>query len=106
MINDADGSSKTTAETKRLIAAVNNPCKLKVTTATATYESYDPYTFASSISVEELYLFGEGRLKQAYKTFGAQAITLNNVTGVRFAVWAPNAERVSVVGSLTNGMDA
>jgi len=43
-----------------------------------------------------------GRLKQAYKTLGAQCITQDNIAGVRFAVWAPNAERVSVIGSFNN----
>jgi len=44
-------------------------------------------------------LFGEGKLKQAYKTLGAQTRSQQGVMGVRFAVWAPNAERVSVVGN-------
>ncbi|MDP3679097.1 MAG: 1,4-alpha-glucan branching enzyme, partial [Methylotenera sp.] len=86
-------SSKTPLET---------PCLLKVESATNSYETYDPYSFSSSLTQDELYLFGEGRLKQAYKTLGAQCITQDNVTGVRFAVWAPNAERVSVIGSFNN----
>jgi len=84
--------------------AIETPCMLKVEAGGSTYETFDPYTFKSSITQQELYLFGEGRLKQAYKTLGAQCITQDHVAGVRFAVWAPNAERVSVVGSF-NGWD-
>ncbi len=76
-----------------------SPCLLQITAGTQTYETHDPYTFNSSITQDELHLLGEGRLKLAYKTLGAQCITQNNVAGVRFAVWAPNAERVSVIGS-------
>lgn len=75
------------------------PCLLKIHTGMHEYQVYDPYSFGSSITQDELYLFGEGRLKQAYKTLGAQAMTQQAVTGVRFAVWAPNAERVSVIGN-------
>lgn len=78
---------------------LTTPCLLQITVGTQTYETHDPYTFSSSITQDELHLFGEGRLKLAYKTLGAQCITQNNVAGVRFAVWAPNAERVSIIGS-------
>lgn len=84
------------------LTALNRPCLLKIETGGSTYETYDPYTFASSLTQDELYLFGEGRLKQAYKTLGAQCMTHDNIAGVRFAVWAPNAERVSVTGSFNN----
>lgn len=82
--------------------ALQTPCLLKIAVGERSFETYDPYTFASSITQDEIYLFGEGRLKLAYKTLGAQFITQDNVAGVRFAVWAPNAERVSVTGSFNN----
>ena len=63
---------------------------------------FDPYCFGSTISAHDLHLFGEGNLQQAYRTFGAQAIQVLNIPGTRFAVWAPNAERVSVVGDFNN----
>jgi 1,4-alpha-glucan branching enzyme len=63
--------------------AIEMPCKLKVEAGDNTYETFDPYTFESSITQQELYLFGEGRLKQAYKTLGAQFITQDQVEGVR-----------------------
>ena len=61
-------------------------------------EVHDPYCFPNPISEHDLYLFGEGRFYQAYRMLGAQPMALQDVQGVNFAVWAPNAERVSVVG--------
>ncbi|KRG16452.1 1,4-alpha-glucan branching protein GlgB [Lederbergia galactosidilytica] len=46
----------------------------------------------------EQYLFHEGTLYESYKMLGAHIMTVNGVKGVRFAVWAPNALSVSVVG--------
>ncbi len=82
--------------------ALNSPYKLKICLndkAETTFEIYDSYSFHSSITADELYLFAEGRLLEAYRCLGANPITLNGVEGVRFATWAPNAERVSVVGN-------
>ena len=62
------------------------------------YETYDAYAFPLQISDHDLYLFNEGRLRQAFRTMGAHMVEVNSVAGVRFSVWAPNAERVSVVG--------
>jgi len=59
---------------------------------------HDPYAFVPALSGHDLYLFNEGRLRQAWRTLGAHSEQRNGVSGVRFAVWAPNAERVSVVG--------
>lgn len=78
---------------------VLTPVCLKVEYDGVISETYDPYSFGSSITQDELYLFGEGKLKEAYKTFGAQLTEQLGVKGVRFSVWAPNAERVSVVGN-------
>ncbi len=74
------------------------PCLLKIQQADAIYEQHDVYSFPPSLSNYDLYLFAGGHLKQAYKTFGAHAFQLLGINGVRFVVWAPNAERVSVVG--------
>ncbi|QOJ24875.1 MAG: 1,4-alpha-glucan branching protein GlgB [Gammaproteobacteria bacterium] len=62
------------------------------------YELFDPYAFAPQISDHDLYLFNEGRLWQAYRMLGAQSVSNAGTSGMRFAVWAPNAERVSVIG--------
>jgi 1,4-alpha-glucan branching enzyme len=50
------------------------------------------------ISDYDLYLFGEGNHTRIYDKLCAQVVTIDGRSGVHFAVWAPNAERVSVVG--------
>jgi len=62
----------------------------------------DPYAFGTCISDFDLYLMGEGRHRELATCLGAQLITIGDVPGVRFAVWAPNARRVSVVGNFNN----
>ena len=64
----------------------------------------DPYRFPSTLSGFDLHLLGEGTHYRVYEKLGAHAATLDGVAGVIFAVWAPNARRVSVVGDL-NGWD-
>ncbi len=61
-------------------------------------ETEDPYRFPPAISDFDLHLFGEGTNYRIYQTMGAHLIELDGVPGVSFAVWAPNAERVSVIG--------
>lgn len=75
------------------------PCLIRIESGGSVFEQHDPYSCGSSLSADDLYLLGEGRLKQAYKTLGAHLVTQHGTNGVRFAVWAPNAERVSVVGN-------
>ncbi len=65
-------------------------------------EFYDPYSFLPSISEEDVYLFNEGNLHYAHKVMGAHVRTLDGVKGVSFSVWAPNADRVSVVGDFNH----
>jgi len=62
----------------------------------------DPYAFAPVLGDLDLYLFGEGRHFQMAQALGAQAICVDGVPGVRFAVWAPNASAVSVVGDFNS----
>ena len=61
------------------------------------YSEYDPYTFIPNISEYDLYLFNQGRHWHIYRILGAHRVEIDDVKGVRFAVWAPNAERVSVI---------
>ena len=82
--------------------ALSAPCLLKIEYAKATIEQYDAYSFLPFISDDELHLFAEGQLNHAYNSFGAHVCTLQGVAGVRFAVWAPSAERVSVVGNFNH----
>lgn len=59
---------------------------------------HDPYSFPSFWTEFDLHLFGEGQFFEAYNKFGAQVCELNGVRGVNFSVWAPNAQKVSLVG--------
>lgn len=79
--------------------ALSTPCLIRTESNGKIVEQYDPYSCVPMLSADELYLLGEGRLMEAYKTLGAQLCEYRTITGVRFAVWAPNAERVSVVGN-------
>ena len=80
-------------------AAPPRPIRLRIREDGQDFEIVDPYSLPPFLSEQELYLFNEGRLLEAYRTLGAHATSLEGVEGVRFAVWAPAAERVSVVGS-------
>ncbi len=64
----------------------------------------DPYSFLPTVGETDLYLFGQGNERQIHRKLGAHLRTLDGVAGVGFAVWAPNARRVSVVGGF-NGWD-
>ena len=64
----------------------------------------DPYSFGPLLGALDLHLFAEGRHFELARVFGAQAMQVDGIVGVRFAVWAPNARRVSVVGGF-NGWD-
>ena len=70
-----------------------------------TRELEDPYRFWPTISEDDLFLLGKGDDHRVYHKLGSQLRTLDGVAGVSFAVWAPSARRVSVVGdhNLWNG---
>ncbi len=72
--------------------------RLRIQTTDDVEFRHDPYAFKPTLSDHDLYLFNEGKLHQGYRALGAQPLELNGVAGFRFAVWAPNAERVSVIG--------
>lgn len=61
-------------------------------------EIEDPYRFPPVLSDFDLHLFGEGSNYRIYTRLGAHLCQVDGVEGVSFAVWAPNAERVSVIG--------
>lgn len=69
-----------------------------------TRQMHDPYAFLPTLGEQDLYLFNEGTEHRLYDKLGAHLRTVDGVPGVAFAVWAPNARRVSVVGSF-NGWD-
>jgi 1,4-alpha-glucan branching enzyme len=60
--------------------------------------AHDPYTYLPQLPDFDLHLFGEGKHRHAYRFLGAHEHAVDGVAGILFAVWAPNAERVSVVG--------
>ncbi len=64
----------------------------------ATWERDDPYRFLPTIGDMDLFLFNEGTHRELWKKLGAHPRVESGVHGVSFAVWAPNARRVSVVG--------
>jgi 1,4-alpha-glucan branching enzyme len=58
----------------------------------------DPYRYGRVITEYDLYLFAQGRHTRIYEKLGAHLMRIGEADGVHFAVWAPNADRVSVVG--------
>ncbi len=58
----------------------------------------DPYSFLPTVGELDLHLFAEGRHEGIYEKLGAHVLKLGSVSGVSFAVWAPHADGVSVVG--------
>ena len=68
-------------------------------------EIHDPYSFGPQFTEEELKKFGAGIYYDIYEKMGAHPMTIDGIEGVYFAVWAPHAEKVSVVGEF-NDWDA
>ena len=64
----------------------------------AIWERGDPYRFLPTLGDVDLHLFNEGTHRELWTKLGAHLRTIDGVAGVSFAVWAPNARRVSVVG--------
>ena len=74
------------------------PYLLQASNSAGTWELDDPYRFPPVLGATDDYLLAEGTHRELYRRLGAQLITHEGVEGVHFAVWAPNARRVSVVG--------
>ncbi len=62
----------------------------------------DPYSFGPLLGEQDMYFFREGTHRRLYDCLGAHLATIDGAAGVCFAVWAPNARRVSVVGDFNN----
>ena len=67
-----------------------------------TFTLRDPYAFLPTLGELDLYLVGEGRHEDLYERLGAHVRELGGVSGTAFAVWAPNARSVSVVGDFNS----
>jgi len=74
------------------------PYVLRFETPLGSYETADAYAFPPTLGPLDLHLLGEGRHRDLGHVLGAHPTEIEGVAGVRFAVWAPNASRVSVVG--------
>jgi 1,4-alpha-glucan branching enzyme len=81
------------------------PYCLRVTAWDGSHDlTRDPYQYGPIMGEVDLHLFAEGQHWKIYEKFGAHVRTIGDANGVYFAVWAPNAQRVSVVGDF-NGWD-
>ena len=67
-----------------------------------TFTLRDPYAFLPTLGELDLHLVGEGRHEELYERLGAHVRELDGVAGTAFAVWAPNARSVSVVGDFNS----
>ncbi|AOK19850.1 glycogen-branching enzyme [Burkholderia cepacia] len=76
--------------------------RLRVRWPDAEHVAEDPYSFGLLLGDLDLHLLAEGRHLELGNCLGAQPMTIDGTAGVRFAVWAPNARRVSVVGDFNS----
>ena len=77
--------------------------KVKILTSTGQVKfREDPYRFLPTLKEEDLYLFNQGNHHRVYEKLGAHKVEHEGVNGYAFAVWAPNAHRVSVVGDFNH----
>jgi len=80
----------------------SQPYLLRIDSDGTIWETEDPYDFPLLLGDLDIYLIAEGRHHELGSCLGAHAMEIDGVAGVRFAVWAPNARRVSVVGGFNN----
>jgi len=78
--------------------------RLRLANGDAHWEEDDAYRFKPYLGDMDVHLLAEGTHRRLYEKLGAHPIVLDGTQGVAFAVWAPNARRVSVVGDF-NGWD-
>ncbi|MGO4138762.1 1,4-alpha-glucan branching protein GlgB [Rhizobium brockwellii] len=79
-------------------AASRTGYRLRITWPDAVQITEDPYSFGLLLGELDLHLISEGTHYSLSRTLGAVDMSIDGISGVRFAVWAPNARRVSVVG--------
>jgi 1,4-alpha-glucan branching enzyme len=76
--------------------------RLRFRRGDAHWEADDPYRFPAILGELDVHLLAEGRHRRLYEKLGAHPACVDDTEGVAFAVWAPNALRVSVVGDFNN----
>ena len=76
--------------------------RLRIDWGTHQQELEDPYRFSKILGDIDVWLLAEGTHYRPFEKLGAHPMTIDEVAGVSFAVWAPNARRVSVVGDFNN----
>jgi 1,4-alpha-glucan branching enzyme len=76
--------------------------RFRITWPHAVQETEDPYSFGALLGDLDLHLFNEGRHFELANCLGAQPMSIVGANGMRFAVWAPNATRVAVVGDFNS----
>jgi 1,4-alpha-glucan branching enzyme len=76
--------------------------RLRIKWGDAYQDVEDPYRFLPVLGQMDVHLLAEGTHLRSYEKLGAHPLVVDGVAGVHFAVWAPNASRVSVVGSFNN----
>ena len=87
------------ADTTLALPSGGSDYTLEVTLADgSSLSSSDAYAFAPTLGELDLYLLGKGEHLEAYKVLGAHPRIIDGIDGTSFAVWAPNAQRISVVG--------
>ena len=99
-VDGTDGLFSGTASRRKKAFAY----RLKFTKGAHIWEAEDPYRFGPVLGELDEHLIAEGAHLDLWKVLGAHVMTHNGVSGTHFAVWAPNAKRVSVVGDF-NGWD-
>ncbi len=79
------------------------PYKLKITFNEKNVQVvYDPFSFKQILTDYDLHLFAEGNHYNIYDKLGAHIMTVDGIEGIHFAVWAPNAIRISVIGDFNS----
>jgi 1,4-alpha-glucan branching enzyme len=76
--------------------------RLRIDWGNHVVEAEDPYRFAPLLGAIDAWLLAEGTHQRPYEQLGAHPMEMAGVAGSRFAVWAPHAQRVSVVGDFNN----
>jgi 1,4-alpha-glucan branching enzyme len=83
-------------------ATGTGPYRLRVMKSGRVQDIDDPYSFPPVLGEMDVYLLAEGRHLDFSAALGSHVVEIDGVSGVRFAVWAPNARRVSVVGNFND----